>query len=64
VRLSADGERPDPTWQREAGRIEIVLADGRRVAVVGAVDREALAAVLCVLSLDPEALDREGGRSC
>ncbi|HUU22825.1 MAG TPA: transposase [Phycisphaerae bacterium] len=55
VRVSAEGERPEPALPGEGGLIEIVLADGRRVAVVGPVDREALAAVLSVL---------EGGRSC
>jgi hypothetical protein len=42
------------------GRIEIVLAGGRRLRVSGRVDRQALAEVLSVLSLDLEALDREG----
>ncbi|MBL8879128.1 MAG: hypothetical protein JNG88_08415 [Phycisphaerales bacterium] len=33
-----------------AGRIEIVLADGRRVHLIGPVDRQALADVLAVLT--------------
>lgn len=43
----------------EAGRIEIVLANGRRVHLIGPVDRQALADVLAVLSND--ARDEEAG---
>jgi transposase-like protein len=43
-----------------SGRIEIVLGSDRRVNVVGPVDRQALADVLAVLSLDPAARYREG----
>lgn len=42
-----------------AGRIEVVLADGRRVHLIGPVDRQALADVLAVLSND--ARDEEAG---
>ena len=42
------------------GRIEIELPDGRRVHVTGPVNRQALADVLAVLSLDLGALDTNG----
>jgi hypothetical protein len=38
-----------------AGRIEIVLADERRVHVIGPVDRQALSDVLAVLTKDVRA---------
>ena len=37
----------------DAGRIEIVLSDGRRIHVVAPVDRQALADVLAVLEAQP-----------
>lgn len=46
-----------------SGQIEILLTAGRCVRVSGRVDRQALTEVLSVLSLDLEALDKEG-RGC
>lgn len=53
-------EQPQP---QVGGRIEIELSGGRRVHVTPPVDRQALADVLAVLSLDLKALDVEG-RPC
>ena len=51
VRLAAShAERiGEPAGRSAGGRIEIELADGRRVHVAGPVDRQALADVLAVL---------------
>lgn len=46
VRVSDDGVAAG------AGRIEIVLANGRRVHLIGPVDRQALADVLAVLTTE------------
>jgi transposase len=43
------GAMQRPTNSGQGGRIEILLANGRRVRVTGPVDREALAAVLAVV---------------
>lgn len=54
VRVAAD----DPDIGSDG--VEIVLAGGRRVYIHGRVDRQMLSDVLAALSLDLEALDREG----
>lgn len=46
------------------GRIEIVLANDRRVRVVGAVDRRMLADVLSVLEEREVRREPEGGQRC
>jgi transposase-like protein len=43
------GAMQRPTDRGQGGRIEILLANGRRVRVTGRVDRQALAAVLAVV---------------
>jgi len=64
VPVRITGEQPAasgaPAGSTPTGRIEIVLSGGRQVHLIGRVDRQALADVLAVLSLDPDARDREG----
>ena len=60
VPVSVTAETTEPATQEDpasiqGGSIEIVLADGRRIHVAPPVDRQALADVLAVLSLDPQA---------
>ena len=54
VCVTADNEEP-AARAAAAGRIEIVLAGGRRIRVTAPVDCQALADVVAVLSLDPDA---------